>query len=81
MLKIDLALYEEFSDSQKEMLATPSYKIRKDKKAGLLISPKDVKVLHPVDDKPTFQSQPSSAHASAQPATCRLPPLQLPFLQ
>ena len=38
-----------FSDIQKEMLATPSYKIRKDKKAGLLVSPKEVTVLQPVD--------------------------------
>ena len=45
-----------FSDIQKEMLATPSYKIRKDKKAGLLVSPKEVTVLQPVDNKPTFQS-------------------------
>ena len=26
-----------FSESQKELLATPSYRIRKDKKAGLLV--------------------------------------------
>ena len=61
-----------FSDIQKEMLATPSYKIRKDKKAGLLLSPKEVTVLQPVDNKPTFQSpsgqstQPS-AHSSSPP--------------
>ena len=45
-----------FLVSQKDMLATPSYKIRKDKKAGILVSPKDVTVLQPVDNEPTFQS-------------------------
>ena len=61
-----------FSDIQKEMLATPSYKIRKDKKAGLLVSPKEVTILQPVDNEPTFQSpsgqstQPS-AHPSSPP--------------
>ena len=61
-----------FSDIQKEMFATPSYKIRKDKKAGLLVSPKEVTVLQPVDNEPTFQSpsgqstQPS-AHSSSIP--------------
>ena len=29
-----------FFDIQKEQLATPSYKIRKERKAGLLVSPK-----------------------------------------
>ena len=33
---------DNFSDSQKELLATPSYRIRKEKKAGILVSPKDV---------------------------------------
>ena len=68
-----------FSDAQKELLATPSYKIRKDKKAGLLISPKDVTILQPVDNEPTFQSPsgqtaqpsalPSSPPTSAQMAS------------
>ena len=62
------------SDAQKEMLATPSYKTRKDKKAGLLVSPKDVTILQLVDNEPTFQSpsgqsaQPS-AHPSSPPPT------------
>ena len=61
-----------FSDMQKEVLATLSYKIRKDKKAGLLVSPKEVTVLQPVDNEPMFQSpsgqstQPS-AHSSSPP--------------
>ena len=55
-----------FTPAQKDMLATPSYKIRKDKKAGLLVSPKEVTVLHSVDNEPTFQSpsgQPSQSSA------------------
>ena len=55
-----------FSASQKNMLATPSYKIREEKKAGILVSPKDVTVLQPVDNEPTFQSpsgQPSQSPA------------------
>ena len=50
-----------FSESQKELLATPSYRIRKDKKAGLLVSPKDVKIISSVDTEPTFQSSGPSA--------------------
>ena len=63
-----------FSDTQKEMLATPSYKIRKDKKAGLLVSPKEVTVLQPVDNESTFQSpsgqstQPSAHYSSTPPS-------------
>ena len=49
-----------FSDTQKELLSTPSYKIRKDKKAGLLVSSKYVTVLQPVDQEPVFQSPQSS---------------------
>ena len=57
------------------MLATPSYKIRKDKKAGLLVSPKEVTVLQAVDNEPTFQSPSGqSTHPSAHPSS---PPPQL----
>ena len=54
-----------FTPAQKDMLATPSYKIRKDKKAGLLVSPKEVTVLHPVDNEPTFQSPSGQASQSS----------------
>ena len=56
-----------FSDSEKELLATPAYRIRKEKKAGLLVSPKDVTVISSLDNEPTFQS-PScpSVQSSAQ---------------
>ena len=56
---------DSFSDAQKDLLATPSYRIRKDKKAGLLVSPKDVTIISPVDTEPTFQSQ---SELSAQPS-------------
>ena len=36
---------DNFSESQKELLATPSYRIRKEKEAGILVSPKDVTVI------------------------------------
>ena len=45
----DCVICDGFSDSQKERLATPSYKIRKEKKAGLLVSPKDVTVISALD--------------------------------
>ena len=58
------AICDGFLDSQREMLATPTYRIRKDKKAGLLVSPKDVKVISAVDSEPIFQS-PSGASLQA----------------
>ena len=59
-----------FTDSQKDMLATPTYKIRKDKKAGVLVSPDQVTVIASVEDtEPVFQPSPSASHppAHAQP--------------
>ena len=50
-----------FTAIQREVLATPQYQIRKDKKAGLLVSPKDVTVLSPVNS--TQQQHASTAHA------------------
>ena len=59
------SICDSFSDSQKDALATPVYRIRKDKKAGILVSPKDVTV----DDEPAFQSPVcQSAQLSAQPS-------------
>ena len=37
------------SDQQRDMLSTPQYQIRKDKKAGLLVSPSKVTVVGVVD--------------------------------
>ena len=58
----DFLICDGFSDSQKERLATPSYKIRKEKKAGLLVSPKDITLIGSLD----IDEQPSvdfSVHA------------------
>ena len=52
------------------MLATPTYKIRKDKKAGVLVSPDQVTVIASVEDaEPVFQPSPSASQpaAHAQP--------------
>ena len=55
-----------FTETQKEMLATPTYKIHKDKKSGVLISPDQVTVIASVEDKePTFHSSPPVSHPSA----------------
>ena len=51
-----------FTDTQKDMLATPTYKIRKDKKAGVLVSPDQVTVIASVEDtEPIFQPSPSAS--------------------
>ena len=58
------------------MLSTPIYKIRRDKKAGLLVSPKEVTVLQPVegmDNEPTFQS-PSDQQAQSSVIPPATPP-------
>ena len=65
-----------FTPAQKEMLSTPIYKIRRDKKAGLLVSPKEVTVLQPVegmDNEPTFQS-PSDQQAQSSVIPPATPP-------
>ena len=49
VLGSDCVVCDGFSDLQKERLATPSYKIRKEKKAGMLVPPKDVTVISSVD--------------------------------
>ena len=57
-----------FTDTQKDMLATPTYKIRKDKKAGVLVSPDQVTVIASVEDKePVFQPLPSASQPPAHP--------------
>ena len=64
-----------FSESQRDMLATPTYRIRKDKKAGILVSPKDVKVISTVDSEPTVQSPLGAmAQVPTQPPS-EIPPI------
>ena len=56
-----------FTDIQKEMLSTPTYKLRKEKKSGLLVPPEDVTVIAMVKDKePIFHSTPPSSSSSVQ---------------
>ena len=51
------SICDSFSEVQQESLATPTYRIRKEKKSGLLVSPKEVTDLASVNDnEPTFQS-------------------------
>ena len=61
---------DSFSDEQKELISTPSYRIRKDRKAGILVSPKEVEVIAPVDSsataEPTFSAPPQGP---SQPST------------
>ena len=59
---------DSFSDEQKELISTPSYRIRKDRKAGILVSPKEVEVIASVDSsaEPTFTVPPQS---TSQPAS------------
>ena len=57
---------DSFSDEQRDLISTPSYRIRKERKAGTLVSPKEVEVIAPVDSsastEPTFAapSQPAN---------------------
>ena len=60
------SICDSFAEVQRECLATPTNRIRKEKKSGLLVTPKEVSVLAPVNDnEPTFQSP---AGPSVQPA-------------
>ena len=48
-----------FTDMQKEMLSTPTYKLRKEKKSGFLVSPDNVTVVAAVEGKePVFHITP-----------------------
>ena len=63
---------EGFSDMQHDALAIPSY--RKEKKAGTLVSPKDVTIIASVEsrdsaDKLAASSVASSVHAPDPPST------------
>ena len=66
VLNKDCSLCNSLSDSQKSMLATPQYQIRKDKKSGVLVSPSKVTVVGPVDELEDIQIQDDSAHAQIQ---------------
>ena len=68
------SLCDQFSDSQKETLSTPSYRIRKERKAGLLVSPKEVTVISPVEDLSSADAP--TENSSAQPSAQSAPDLQ-----
>ena len=59
---------DSFSDEQRDLISTPSYRIRKERKAGILVSPKEVEVIAPVDSsaEPTFAAPPQGM---SQPST------------
>ena len=69
-------LCDSLSESQKGMLATPQYQIRKDKKAGTLVSPSKVTVVGPVEDQIDFQMPPDAAHAQERVFTGASPAAQ-----
>ena len=73
------SLCDNFSDSQRETISTPSYRIRKDRKAGLLVSPKEVTVISSVEDlsSANVPVDNSSAHPSAQVAPDLQPSAQV----
>ena len=73
------SLCDNFSDTQKETLSTPSYRIRKERKAGLLVSPKEVTASPLVEDLSSANAPAdnSSAHPSAQSAPDSQPSAQL----
>ena len=51
---------------QKEILATPTYKLRKEKKSGFLVSPDDVTVVAAIEDKePVFHNNPPAAASTS----------------
>ena len=55
--KLPCAICDGFSEVQKEILSTPTYKICKEKKSGVLVSPDQVTVIASIEDKePTFHS-------------------------
>ena len=69
------SLCDKFSETQKETLSTPSYRIRKERKAGLLVSPKEVTVISPVEDLSSANAP--TDNSSAQPVPDSQPSAQL----
>ena len=62
----DCEICDSFSDSQRGMLATPQYQIRKDKKAGILVSPSKVTVVGTVDEHDDLGLSSDAAHVQEQ---------------
>ena len=62
---LSCSICEGFSEAQRETLSTPSYKIHKEKRAGSLVSPKDVTIIGSVESEDQASVQPI-AHPPAQ---------------
>ena len=61
---------DSFLDEQRELISTPSYRIRKECKAGILVSPKDVEVIAPIDSSDTAERTFSAPpQGPSQPST------------
>ena len=57
---------ESFTDTQRSILSTPQYQIRREKKAGLLVSPSKVTIVGPVEDAPQEYQGHEIKHASSE---------------
>ena len=57
---------DNFAETQKDMLSTPTYRVCKEKKSGMLVSPEEVTVIASVEDKDTEPSFQSPPYASTQ---------------
>ena len=69
---LSCSICEGFSEAQRETLSTPSYKIRKEIRAGSLVSPKDITIIGSVESEDQASVQPI-AHPPAQgPSTSQL---------
>ena len=59
----DCQICESLMDSPQKILATPQYQIRRDKKSGVLVSPRKLTVVGPVESLEEDSSDQDSAHA------------------
>ena len=74
----DCLICEGFTEAQRETLSTPSYKICKERRAGSLVSPKDVTIISAVDMEGQASPQSTvqvSAHAPAPSTSASAPPV------
>ena len=65
VLKEVCGICASFTDTQRSMLSTPQYQIRREKKAGLLVSPSKVTIVGPVKDIPQDYAEQEAAHMSS----------------
>ena len=55
---------DSFTDVQRSMLSTTQYQIRREKKAGLLVSPSKVTIVGPVEESSQDYTEQEVAHAT-----------------